>query len=263
VKYALVGYGRMGHQIEHEAQARGHRLVRIVDPLAGGRRARKRIDAACVAGVDVAFEFTLPEQARSNVVALLEAGCSVVCGTTGWTVDSGVRRAARGSGAAAVIAPNFSVGMNLFYELVHEAASRLGRAGLHDPFVVEWHHRGKLDAPSGTARKLGAVVVDADPRKQRTVEGHPADALPADAVQVVGVRGGHEPGTHLVGFDGEHDSIRLEHRARGRAAFALGAVLAAEWVHGRRGVHGFDRVLEDLLKGRPASRGGRSKEKTR
>jgi 4-hydroxy-tetrahydrodipicolinate reductase len=260
VNYALIGYGKMGREIEQQAAQRGHRLCRVVDPLARGRRARRRLDPDALAGADVAFEFSVPAEAERNVRTALEAGCPVVCGTTAWQAGPELRRAARRTGAGAVIAPNFSVGMNLFYEIVREAAGRLGRAGLHDPYIVEWHHRGKLDAPSGTARALARVVTEADPRRERIVEGHPDGALPADALQVVGVRAGHEPGTHVVGFDGPHDGIRLEHRARGRSAFALGAVLAGEWVLGRRGIHGFDRVLADLLKGRLSIDTGPAKE---
>ncbi len=248
MNYLLVGYGRMGREIEAQAAARGHRRAAVVDPAAAG--AASRIDAAALRGVEVAFEFSQPDQAHDNVLALVTAAVPVVCGTTGWTVTPELRAAVEAAGTAAVIAPNFSVGMNLFYRIVEHAAELLGQSGLYDPFVVEQHHRAKLDSPSGTARKLAELIAAADPREPEPVLGDPGGALPGRAVHVVGVRAGHEPGTHLVGFDGEHDVIRVEHRARGRSVFALGAVLAAEWVVGRSGIHGFDSVLDDLLAGR-------------
>lgn len=247
MRFALVGYGRMGREIEAQAVRRGHRPVRIVDPVASGSLVRRRLDRRALRGVEVAFEFTAPDQAEANVIALLDAGVAVVSGTTGWQPGKAVRAALRAGGAAAVIAPNFSVGMNLFYQVVREAAVRFGASGLYDAFVVESHHRGKLDAPSGTARKLATLLTECDPRYASVQAGNPSGALAADAVHVASVRAGFEPGTHVVGYDGEYDVITLQHRARGRAAFALGAVLAGEWVRGRRGLHGFDPVLRELL----------------
>ncbi len=241
MRYALVGYGRMGRAIEEAADRRGHERAAIVDPTARGRSAARTIDGVSWRGIDVAFEFTGPSAAKENVCRLLSRGVGVVCGSTGWdAADPAVRRAARAGKAGAIIAPNFSVGMNFFYELV-AAAARLYPATGFDPWIAEWHHRGKLDAPSGTARRLAGLV--------GAVPGNPR-------VDALAVRVGHEPGRHVVGFDGEHDAVTLEHAARGRAGFAHGAVLAAEWLRRRRGLHGFDEVLEDLVRG-ARRRGGR------
>ncbi len=246
MKYALVGYGRMGREIEAEASGRGHRLVAVLDPGMPHPLAVDAVRRGGPRGAEVAFEFTAPAEAERNVVSLLGAGVAVVCGTTGWNAGgTPVRRAARRSSAGAVIAPNFSVGMNLFYRVVSEAARLYGRAGAYDPFVVERHHRGKKDALSGTALRLAQVVAAAGRREIRA--GGPEGPVPPGAVHVVGVRAGHEPGLHDVGFDGEHDTVTLTHRARGRSGFAHGAVLAAEWVRGRRGLHSFDDVLDHLL----------------
>lgn len=244
-----MGYGRMGREIEAIAAKRGHRLVAVLDPSVSHPLSVPAPRAGALRGAEVAFEFTAPAEAERNVVSLLEAGVAVVCGTTGWDADSAaVRRAARRGRVGAVIAPNFSPGMNLFYRLVGEAARLFGPIGSYDPFVFERHHRGKKDAPSGTALELARRLAEAAPKRRR-VWARPLDgALPAGAVHVVGVRAGHEPGLHAVGFDGEHDAITMEHRARGRAGFALGAVLAAEWVRGRSGVHGFEEVLNELLR---------------
>jgi 4-hydroxy-tetrahydrodipicolinate reductase len=248
VRYALVGYGRMGHEIEAVAAARGHELVAIVDPSERGRKVRRRIGAAELRGAEVAFEFTAPGCAEANVLALLGEGIPVVCGSTGWSPAGGaVERAARKARVAVVHAPNFSLGMNLFYLLVREAARLLGSTDRFDPYVLEAHHRGKVDAPSGTARRLAEMIVEEDPHRWSVHLEVPPTGLPQGAVQVVSIRAGHETGTHTVGFDGEHDRITLRHEARGRAGFAAGAVLAGEWVPGKRGLHGFDRVLSDLF----------------
>ena len=248
MKFALVGYGRMGREIESAAQARGHELVAIVDPGERGRRVRRRIGQAELANAEVAFEFTAPASAEQNVLALLDCGVPVVCGTTGFSPDLvALTKATRKAKRAVVLAPNFALGMNLFFRLVQEAARLLGSTDRFDPYVLEVHHRGKVDAPSGTARRLADLIVEEDPHRWSVHLGVPPGGVPPGAVQVVSVRAGHETGTHTVGFEGEHDRIELTHRARGRGGFAAGAVLAAEWLPGKRGVHGFDRVLQDLF----------------
>ena len=236
MRYALVGYGRMGRAIEAAASARGHRLVLVVDRGARGRGVVRSIGAAKWRGVDVAFEFTEGEGAGERVASLLAAGVAVVCGTTGWEPgDRAFRGAVKGARAGAVIAPNFSIGMSLFGALVKDAAAAFAAAGSYDPYLVEWHHRGKRDAPSGTALRLARLVASAPGGGGREPS-------------IASVRAGHEPGRHLVGFDGPEDAVTLTHEARGRSAFASGAVVAGEWVVGRRGIHGFDEVCRDLVR---------------
>jgi 4-hydroxy-tetrahydrodipicolinate reductase len=250
VKFALVGYGRMGREIEAVAKARGHALVAVVDPSERGSRVRRRIGTSELAGAEVAFEFTAPGSAEANVFALLGCGVPVVCGTTGWEPDLiALAKATRKAKVAVVMAPNFSLGVNLFFRIVHEAARLLGSTDRFDPYVLEAHHRGKADAPSGTARRLAELMVEEDPHRWSVHVGVPPGGVPPGTVQVVSVRAGHETGMHTVGFDGEHDHIALTHQARGRGGFAAGAVLAAEWLPGKRGVQGFDRVLQDLFPG--------------
>ena len=257
MKFALVGYGKMGRAIEASALARGHTLGPIVDRSGRGRNVVRAMGGASWRGVAVAFEFTEPDAAKDHVLELLRRGIAVVCGTTGWDAsDASLRRAARASTAGAVVAPNFSVGMGLFYAAVADAAKRYLTVGGYDPWVAEWHHRAKADAPSGTARRLAALVAGAGPAQAAVREGLPIGAIPPGDVHVAAVRAGSQPGRHLVGFDGPHDAVTLEHVARGREGFAYGAVLAAEWLRGRRGLHGFDEVLDELVRG-PRRRGGR------
>lgn len=245
--YAVVGYGRMGRAIEEQADKRGHHRATIIDPASDEDAAKPVIVKDALEGCDVAFEFTAAEAAEANVIALLNAGVHVVCGSTGWKPSPALAAAARGAAAGAVIAPNFSVGMNLFYRLVREAGLLYGAVGLHQPFVFESHHRGKLDAPSGTARKLASILVEAIPGIATVQEGNPQGRLPDGALHVSSLRVGHEPGSHTVGFDGEFDKITLGHAARSRAGFALGAVLAAEWIIGKKDLHGFEEVLQEKI----------------
>jgi len=252
MRYALVGYGRMGRAIESVAASRGHELVAVIDPAIQAPLAASRIGIATLRGAEVAFEFSTPGSAEGNVAALLGAGLAVVCGTTGWALSSPrVARALARSRGRLLVAPNFSGGMSLFARVVSDWSRALGRSGLYDPFVLECHHREKADAPSGTARQLAERIAQADPRRPAVWVGNPNGKLPAGTIHVASVRVGHEPGTHTVGFDGEHDVITLTHRARGRSALALGAVLAGEWLRGRPGRHTFEEVVADLLRRRP------------
>jgi 4-hydroxy-tetrahydrodipicolinate reductase len=153
-----------GRAIEAIASARGHTLALVVDRDARGRHVARAIDGAPWRGVEVAFEFSEPASAKNHVLSLLRRGVAVVCGTTGWDAkDKAVRAAIVKSRRGAVIAPNFSVGMNLFYAVVADAARQYLAVGGYDPWIVEWHHRGKADAPSGTARRLAGIAAAASP----------------------------------------------------------------------------------------------------
>lgn len=249
MRYAIVGFGKMGRAVDAAAKARGHARAAVVDPARRPRGAATSIAAARLEAVDVAFEFTQPDAARRNVLDLLACGVSVVCGTTGW--DAGapeIDRALRSSRAGLIAAPNFSIGMGVFLRLASEAAAALGAAGGYDPWIVEMHHRGKRDAPSGTAERLAERIAGSRRPRAAIVRGLPDAPLAAGEVHVASVRAGREPGRHTVGFDGAYDRITLTHEAAGREGFAGGAVLAAEWLRGRRGRHGFDEVLDDLLR---------------
>lgn len=237
----------MGRAVEAEAGKRGHRLVEAFDVDSFGQALAGGTLAARVEDAEVALEFTTGASAEANVRALLGAGLAVVSGTTDWEPSAELRRAMAESATGVVIAPNFSVGMNLFYRLTRSASSFYGLEGLYHPYVVEWHHRGKRDLPSGTARRLGQILVESNPRLRIARAGDPQGPVAVETVHVTGVRAGREAGTHEVGFDGEHDVVTLRHRARSRAAFAVGAVLAAEWVVEKPGLHDFDAVLDDLL----------------
>jgi 4-hydroxy-tetrahydrodipicolinate reductase len=190
------------------------------------------------------------------VARLIDAGVAVVCGTTGWEPDAALAAKARSATAPVVIAPNFSLGMNLFYRLVRDAACLVGGTRAYDPFISEAHHRGKRDAPSGTARRLAEIVRESDPSITEIHSGPAEGGVPEGTLQVASVRAGSIPGTHSVGWDGEFDAITLEHCARSRGVFAMGAIYAAEWIldagatAGERtcGLHSFDALIERRIR---------------
>ena len=247
MRYALVGCGRMGQAIDLVAARRGHTRTAAISRESAARLPDVAEARRLASGAEVAFEFTEPAAAEANVLALLAAGVAVVCGTTGWTPGPAVERAVSESSVGAVVAPNYSHGMWVFGRLVRHAGLELGRLDLHRPWILEMHHSGKKDAPSGTAVRLASQLLEVDPRLSRVVLGNADGGLPEDGLHVASLRAGREPGTHTVGFDGPLDRITLSHQAGGREGFALGAVLAAEWIRGRRGLHGIEDMMEALL----------------
>lgn len=227
LRIAVVGDGKMGRAIAALAPDRGIEVVAVIgatDNPRGLALTRERLGAT-----DVVVEFTEPEAAPTNVLAAVRAGYPVVCGTTGWAsrMDE-IKHVVAEANGALVHAPNFSVGVNLFLA----AAAALGRlmrsAPEFDAHIVETHHAAKKDAPSGTAIALESAV------KSRLGRGVPTTS----------VRTGHVPGTHELTFDGAYEQIRLGHVARDRRVFADGALRAAEWVRGRRGVFTMRDVLD-------------------
>lgn len=234
MKVAVVGPGKMGREVEAVLRERGH------EPVMVGKG--DAFPAGCAVGID----FTRGEAVVENVKKALAARARYVVGTTGWNDRADeVRRLVEASGGGLVHAANFSVGVNLFYRIVREAARVLAPFPDYDPHIVERHHRQKKDAPSGTARALAAILESAGGPRRKAVTSLDRP-LKDDEFLVTAVRAGGIVGEHTVGFDSGGDEILLEHRARSRRGFALGAVLAAEWIASRTGCFGFDAVLADL-----------------
>jgi 4-hydroxy-tetrahydrodipicolinate reductase len=229
----ILGDGGLGRAIEAAFLARGD-AARVL-----GRPATGRHDPATLAPADVVIEASRGEAVRGNVDAALEAGVRrLVIATTGWETDRPhVETALRSAGAAAVVAPNLSLGAALFFRLVDAAAALYGRVDGFDPFLVEWHRRTKRDRPSGTARELISRLAS-------------ATATSPDDVEVAVVRAGASPGMHLVGFDAPGETIELRITARDRSAYAAGALAAADWLvtaPREPGAHSFDPVVDALL----------------
>ena len=235
MRVAVVGHGHMGREVEAVLHERGHEAVVV------GR------GAPYPKGVPVGIDFTRPDAVLGNIRAALAAQSRYVVGTTGWTDHlAEVKALVDEQQGGLVHAANFSVGVNLFYRVVREAASLLSRFPDYDPYIVERHHRQKKDAPSGTARVLAEIVEKAAGPRARSVSDLAGGAIPKDAFHVSSVRAGGIVGEHVVGFDSGVDEILLEHRARSRRGFALGSVIAAEWIAGRRGFYAFSDVLDNL-----------------
>ena len=241
MKIALIGYGKMGRMIEQIARERGHEIVSVID-------VDNRADFATEAfrSADVAIEFTAPQAAYDNVRAAFAQGVKVVSGSTGWMAahEEEMRRLCREEGKTLLWSSNFSVGVAVFRAVNKYLAKIMDRFPAYDVRMEEVHHVHKLDAPSGTAITLAEDIVSNIGRKDKWVRGTltapdgtvtgTADCA-ADELRIDSVRRGEVPGIHTVCYDSEADAITLTHDAHSRKGFALGAVLAAEFVAGRDG----------------------------
>jgi 4-hydroxy-tetrahydrodipicolinate reductase len=224
---ALLGYGKMGRMIEQLAVGRGHRVVFRVD--VEGNEQGQALTRENLQGVDVAFDFTMPDAVVGNVERVTALGVNMVVGTTGWMKQlAAVRRSVEERGAGLVYSSNFSIGVNVFFRLMEVAASQFRNYADYDPWIYEIHHRAKVDAPSGTALKLKQILEQAYSGREISTASNRAGAV---------------PGIHTVGFDSESDTLTFTHTARSRVGFASGALHAAEWIRGKKGVYEFSEIL--------------------
>ena len=222
MKLAIIGYGKMGHAIEELALQRGHSVACTVD--VGGRWP--------VAGeADVAIEFSTPATAVDNIRHCWQLGLPVVCGTTGWNTQyEALKAECLAGGHTLFTASNFSIGMNIMFALNERLAELMRGRDDYQVSIAETHHIHKLDAPSGTALSLQRQIVERGKRQE--------DDVPIESYRV-----GEVPGTHTVVYDSEIDTLTLTHEAHSRKGLALGALLAAEWVVGKKGVF----TMKDML----------------
>jgi 4-hydroxy-tetrahydrodipicolinate reductase len=237
MKIALIGYGKMGKEIEQILIARGHTIPLIID-----LNNTNDLDAAHLQKVDVAIEFTTPSTAYGNVVKCLEAGVPVVCGTTAW-LDKlpEVEQLCKEKNGAFFYASNYSIGVNIFFEINRRLAQLMNRFGEYDVTIEETHHTQKKDAPSGTAVTLAEGVLENLDRKQKWVCG--TTTVPEE-LEVVAIRRSVVPGTHTVTYESDVDALSITHMAKSRRGFALGAVLAAEFLHGKTGIFSMKDLMQ-------------------
>ena len=227
MKIALIGYGKMGHIIEEVARERGHQVVCTID-----KDNLQDFDSEAFATADVAIEFTTPATAEENIRRAWSKGKPVVCGTTGWNVEQFIiPNSSFLITNALVWSSNYSIGVNILFALNKQLAKIMQRYPEYTPSITEVHHVHKLDAPSGTAKTLQQCIMH---NAQCTME----------QVPITSIRKGEVPGIHTVTWDSEVDTISISHSAKSRKGFALGAVLAAEWVVGKKGYHTFDEVID-------------------
>ena len=232
----LIGYGRMGHEVEKAAKKRGHHIIMTVD-----QENQNDMNPGNLKKADVAIEFSLPDAAYNNIMTCLQAGLPVVSGTTGWLDKMPqVEDYCNQHNQAFFHAANFNIGVNLFFKLNEYFARIMNDYSNYDVEVEETHHVHKVDAPSGTAKKLADRLLQAIDRKKNWKK---EKAQSPEDLAVRSIREDEVPGIHRVMYHSDFDDIEIKHAAKSREGFALGAVMAAEFLQGKQGVFSMDDLL--------------------
>ncbi|MFD2743422.1 MULTISPECIES: 4-hydroxy-tetrahydrodipicolinate reductase [Sphingobacterium] len=237
MKIGLLGYGKMGQLIERYAIKRGHEIVWTIDA-----NNRDQINAKDLVDADVAIDFSTPDAALDNIHLCFDINLPIVVGTTGWYDRlEEIKAICNQTNQAMLYGSNFSIGVNVFFHVNRLLARAISPYKQYDAQVEEIHHIHKLDAPSGTAITIAEGILDAYVEKDKwvnRVEGSGEEVIPAkDELLIESLRLEEVPGTHTVLYSSEVDQIEFKHTAHSRDGFALGAVVAAEWLVGRKGFY--------------------------
>ena len=244
---AIIGYGKMGREIEKIAKSKGINVASIIDPSDSNARYRA-ISQESLKDADVCLDFTNPEAALENIRKAAALGKNIVVGTTGWygRMDE-ARKIVEKAGTGLIWSGNFSIGVNIFFGIVENSAKIIDKFDDYDIFVHELHHSQKADSPSGTAAMIGKILIGSIRRKSKIVTEEVKRRIEPDELHISSTRAGKIFGTHIVGFDSDADSIELRHTAKGRQGFASGALMAAEWINGKRGFYGIADMMDEIM----------------
>ncbi len=236
-KVGLLGYGKMGKMIESLAPAHDVEIIWKID-----RDDRDHLTPTLLQSADVVIEFSSPASGFDNVITCLKAGVPVVSGTTGWQEQlPEAQRFCTAQNGALLWASNFSIGVNLFFEFNKYLAKMMAQWPQYQPSMTEIHHIHKLDAPSGTAVTLAEGIISQHPDTQKW---HLGETSVPGGINIAAVREGEVPGTHSVKWSSPVDEITIEHKAHSREGFASGALVAAKWIVGKKGVFGMRDVIK-------------------
>jgi 4-hydroxy-tetrahydrodipicolinate reductase len=246
MRVVIVGYGGMGLEVERILLQRGHEVAARVDPSQPGADAvsLSRLETKA----DAAIEFSTPDSVLANAEIYARLGMSAVVGTTGWFARlKDLEVLLKGSSIGYIYGSNFSIGAHIYFALVAAASELASPSPEYDILGYEVHHKRKKDSPSGTALSIAKIIMANHAGKKELVTDRLDRAVRGEELHFASVRGGEFPGTHTVLVDSLFDTIELTHRARSRGGFALGAVRAAEWLAGRRGLFEVGDFIGDIL----------------
>ena len=234
---AIIGYGKMGHEIEKAAKAKGITVQSVIN-INDKNAKYKEINEESLKDVDVCIDFTTPDSVVENIRKIASLKKNIVVGTTGWydKLDE-VKGIVNSNNVGFIYATNFSVGVNIFFKIVEAAAKLINKVDEYDVFGYEMHHKNKVDSPSGTAKSIGNILIKNIQRKNKLVFDKLDRKIEPNELHFASVRSGSIPGTHSVGIDSSADTIELKHTARNREGFALGALMAAQWINNKKGFY--------------------------
>lgn len=238
MKIALIGFGKMGREVEQLVKEK-HQIVSI-----SFKRITDGLDLNGIKKADVAIDFTAPDAVLSNISAVSQIGTNLVIGTTGWYDHlAEVKKIAAKSKIGIIYGSNFSIGANIFFQVVRTASERFAGFPQYDVYGIETHHTGKKDSPSGTAKTLGEIILATSKTKKVFQNERLNRQIRPEELHFGSIRGGTNPGRHEIVFDSSADEVRLIHQAKGRQGFAQGAIMAAEYIKGKKGLYSFEDLF--------------------
>jgi 4-hydroxy-tetrahydrodipicolinate reductase len=241
MKIGLLGYGRMGKEVEKVAIELGHNVILKFNSKYNFENA----EPEPLKEIDVFIDFSTPSAFLKNIDHICNLGKNIVVGTTGWYDDiTEVVNKVERAGIGLIYGANFSIGMNIVFKLVELAGELFNDFKDYDVFIEEIHHSNKIDSPSGTALKLFEILISKLERKRGKMIDRPVGKISPDAIQIVSVRAGNFFGNHSVVFDSIFDTIEIKHMSKGRSGFAIGAIKAAEFIKGKKGVFKFEEIFK-------------------
>lgn len=243
---AIIGYGRMGHQIESCLKDKNINVGAIIDKF-NDEAQFKELYSTSLKGIDVAIDFTVPENAINNIKKYLENNVSVVMGTTGWYDKIEEVKQMVGDKIGFIWSGNFSLGVHLFFRIIKASSKIINNFKDYDAMAYEIHHNQKKDSPSGTAQMIGDILLAELSNKDKIVEEKLDRKIENNELHLASIRGGNVIGTHVVMFDSSFDTIELKHTARNREGMARGAVVAAEWIKDKKGFFSIDDLMNDIV----------------
>lgn len=249
MKIAITGYGKMGQITEQLAASQGIEVVSTIDPVVKSAKF-KELNEKALAGAEVVIDFTVPDIVLPNIEKYVKYGKNAVIGTTGWYEHlEEVKKKVEKSGIGLVWSGNFSIGVNIFFRIIGHSAALIDKFPLYDIMGYEIHHKRKKDSPSGTMDMIGSILLENIKNKKKIITEKLDRKISEEEIHLASVRGGSVPGTHVVAFDSDVDTIELKHTARSREGLAVGALKAARWIKGKKGFYGIDDMMNEIIGG--------------
>lgn len=246
---AIIGYGKMGQQIKKLSEAQGISIKSVIDPHVRETN-YKEINEESMLNVEVCIDFSTPGSVVDNIRKVAKLKKNMVVGTTGWYDRiNEAKKIVKSSNIGLIYASNFSVGVNVYFKIIENAAKIINKIVDFDVYGFELHHHQKIDSPSGTAKTIGEILIKNIERKNKVLFEKVDRKIKPDELHFASIRAGSFPGTHLVGFDSQADTIELKHIAKNREGFALGAVMAAQWIRNRKGFYEIGDMMKDIIGG--------------
>ena len=249
MKIAITGYGKMGQITEQLAIENGHNVVSTIDPAMPSAKF-KNLTEENLCNADVVIDFTVPAIILENIDMYINYGINAVIGTTGWyDYLEEVKKKVKKSNIGLIWSGNFSIGVNLFFRIIKASSELMNKCSLYDVMGYEIHHNRKKDSPSGTMKMIGNILLENISKKKKIVTEKLDRKIEKDEIHLASIRGGNVPGTHVISFDSEADTIELKHTARSRKGLAVGALQAAEWIKDKKGFYNIEDMMDEIIGG--------------